>query len=142
VQAILHLSFICLAVKIILQFVSAWPVIAVLAYHQRNFVIAYLHLVLLGVISLFLIGWMILSFGISGKRILRMSVGLFGVAFVITELLLIAWPVSSIVHHTFSNYTLVLLLFSALLPISIGLLAFHFWDMQSIKIKNAVFRVP
>ena len=52
-------SFVLLAgtIKFSLQTVSAHPDIATLACGLRPVVIAYLHLVLLGIISLFLIGW-------------------------------------------------------------------------------------
>lgn len=44
-------------VKIVLQLLSVDPDIARLAYQFRPYVIAYLHLVLLGIISLFLLVW-------------------------------------------------------------------------------------
>lgn len=45
------------ATKLILQLVSAHPYMAQLAYEVRNYVMAYLHLVLLGMISCFLLAW-------------------------------------------------------------------------------------
>jgi hypothetical protein len=44
-------------VKLMLQFLSVHPDIARLAYQFRSFVIAYLHLVLLGITTLFLLVW-------------------------------------------------------------------------------------
>ncbi len=50
------LSFIA---KLILQLLSGHPATAQLAYEVRNYVMAYLHLVLVGMISSFLLGWCI-----------------------------------------------------------------------------------
>jgi hypothetical protein len=44
-------------VKNVIQFLSAFEEINLLAYQVRNFVIAYLHMVFIGFCSLFLIGW-------------------------------------------------------------------------------------
>ncbi len=46
-----------LVVKLVLQLVSVVPVVAQLAFDVRFYVIAYLHLVLIGVVSFFLFGW-------------------------------------------------------------------------------------
>lgn len=54
---LLRIVLISLYIKITLQLLSAFPQIASLAYEIRTFVIAYLHLVLLGIISLFLLFW-------------------------------------------------------------------------------------
>jgi hypothetical protein len=50
-------ALIALILKLVLQCISAFPTIAQMAYEFRPVVIAYLHLVLLGVISIFLLGW-------------------------------------------------------------------------------------
>ena len=52
-----QLALLGLIVKNLLQLASALPDIAELAYSQRNIVIAYIHLVLVGVITFFLLGW-------------------------------------------------------------------------------------
>lgn len=51
------LTAVSLIIKLILQLVSVVPVVAQLAFHVRFYVIAYLHLVLIGVVSFFLLGW-------------------------------------------------------------------------------------
>src|SRR5690606_13927400 len=50
-------ALFCLILKCFLQLLSAHPFVAELAFHNRAYVIAYLHLVLIGVITFFLIGW-------------------------------------------------------------------------------------
>jgi hypothetical protein len=54
--AVVSLSFVT---KIVLQALSALPVVAVLAYVYKSYVIAYLHLVLIGVITLSILIWYI-----------------------------------------------------------------------------------
>lgn len=54
---LMGLSAIALTIKLVLQLASTIPVLGNLAFGFRSIIIAYLHLVLLGVISLFLIGY-------------------------------------------------------------------------------------
>jgi len=51
------LSGSALMLKTFLQLISAHPDAALLAYEVRPFVIAYLHLVVIGVVTFFIIGW-------------------------------------------------------------------------------------
>ena len=133
IKALIHISFVSIAVKIILQFLSAWPLIAALAFQQRNFVIAYLHLVLLGSISSFLIAWIFRSYSILISGPVRTGVALFIIAFVCTELLLVAWPLSWLFHVSFTNYALSMLLLSSLLPVGIGLFTWRFIREQRLS---------
>lgn len=50
-------ALVALVTKIVLQFLSSLPGLSVFAFGYRPLVIAYLHLVLLGFVSLFLIGY-------------------------------------------------------------------------------------
>ena len=125
-KTLVYLSFISLSTKIILQLVSTFPDIALLAYHHRNFVIAYLHLVLLGFTSLFLLGWIIKVYAVTVNRELKAGIGLFIIACVCSELLLIAWPVANIFGYQIPGYALLLLLFSMLLPLGIALFSRRF----------------
>ncbi len=69
VKILLAVSLFSFVVKLLLQTLSAHPVIAQVAYTIRNYVMAYLHLVLLGMISTFLIAWCI-DKGWIGKSVL------------------------------------------------------------------------
>lgn len=51
------LATVALVTKLLLQLVSVVPAVAQLAFEVRFYVIAYLHLVLIGVVSFFLLGW-------------------------------------------------------------------------------------
>jgi hypothetical protein len=110
------------AAKLVLQLASAFPAIAQMAYELQPVVIAYLHLVLLAVISLFLFVWYLESGLIAmapGKRI----VALFLVALAGMEACLVLTPwwskVSGVMVFPVSNY---LFFFSAMLSLSCLLL--------------------
>jgi hypothetical protein len=75
--------------KSVLQLLSTFPPIADLAYQNRNFIIAYLHLVLLGFISLFVIVFLLSSKILPGSLLLYNGIRCFGFAFLSTELLLV-----------------------------------------------------
>jgi hypothetical protein len=83
------LSFSALLLKFILQLISAFPTAAAFSNEFRAIVIAYLHLTLLGFITLFLITWLM------RKGVIRYkpwSIGLLLVGFYASELLLIVSP--------------------------------------------------
>lgn len=88
---ILAASFASFGVKYFLQLLSAHPAIAQLAYENRSYVIAYLHLVLIGVVSLPLIAWYFEHQLVKGK-VAGWGLGLLFGSFVGTELVLAAVP--------------------------------------------------
>jgi len=118
--SLLHIILAAFTVKLVLQLLSVHPEIARLAYQFRSYVIAYLHLVLLGIITLSLLvwykeKWFVPLTGYKSAFVLYI-LGLLGM-----ELLLIAAPTWS----TLLDYPLIvlergILAFSALLWISAG----------------------
>ncbi|KAA9325680.1 hypothetical protein [Adhaeribacter soli] len=88
-RSLLLLSFTAFALKILMQVVSAIPYFAELTYKLRHLIIGYLHLVLIGFISLFLFGWFLQMRWISLKnRIAKIGLVVFLLAFILTEGLL------------------------------------------------------
>jgi hypothetical protein len=80
------LAGVALCIKTILQLISAHPDIARLAYEVRPFVIGYLHLVVIGVVTFFLMGWYL------EKKVVRTSsfiIILFITGFLGSELIMI-----------------------------------------------------
>lgn len=75
--------------KTVLQLLSAFPNIAQLAYQNRNFIIAYLHLVLLGFITLLVFVFLLKSKSIPDSPLLYIGLLSFVFAFFSTELLLV-----------------------------------------------------
>lgn len=56
-RTLLAVALVSFIIKLFLQMASAFPYVAMLAYDVRNYVMAYLHLVLLGAISFSLLAW-------------------------------------------------------------------------------------
>jgi len=89
---LLMTSMLALVVKLILQLFSVHPSVAMLAYEMRFYVIAYLHLVLIGAISFFLLAWYNEQGWVSLKRL---HIYLLLTGFVTSELIMISigkWP--------------------------------------------------
>ncbi|MFC0771345.1 hypothetical protein [Terrimonas alba] len=82
-----RISIFALLVKSLLQLLSALPSVAELAYQNRNFVIAYLHLVLIGFISVFVFS--VIARPTSFNRLSYNGILAFLFAFISTELLLV-----------------------------------------------------
>lgn len=106
------------AIKLLLQLLSAFPFFAQMAYELRPVVIAYLHLVLLGVISLLLFVWY-LEFDLISRSLGNKTMILYLIAFAGMETCLILTPW----WRTFFGYTLYsapeyTFFFSALLSLS------------------------
>jgi hypothetical protein len=89
-KLLFFLSFVALVLKSILQLISAHPAIAIFANEFRSIVIAYLHLVLVGFVSLFLISWLMVRRIIQSNTSLPVILILTG--FIGSEILLIASP--------------------------------------------------
>jgi hypothetical protein len=87
----LIIVLIIFGIKLLLQLLSAHPIIAELAYQLRPLIIAYLHLVLLGIITLYLIIWYFESgyLLINRKKTLLFS---FTLSFAVMEIILILTP--------------------------------------------------
>ena len=108
------LAMVALTIKFLLQAGSIFPSLSQYAFAYRPVVIGYLHLVLLGFVSLFNIGWMMECgmFGLPGGK-LPLSTGLFLTGFIVTEFTLMAQGITAMffVHIPFTNE---FLLFAAL----------------------------
>lgn len=87
---LLQLSLGALVCKHLLQLASAVPVVAAMAAANRGFVIAYLHLVLLGFVSLFMLAALLRHGLLVLNRESRSGLYLFLAGFTATELLLVA----------------------------------------------------
>jgi len=110
-------SGIALTIKFTLQATSTLPSISTLAFGFRPIVIAYLHLILLGVITLFLIA-NFLSFQLiqQNKTVLK-GIFVFVFAIIFNECLLMTQGVAAIFEHSL-NYINELLLMAAFLLVA------------------------
>ena len=126
-QHLLKAAFVAFVLKVILQVASAFPAIASMAYQNRNFVIAYLHLVLLGVITVFAMASTFQHYYIRRSINIRTGLAFFFVAFIVTELLIAGAAAGNLWGFSIPFYTEQLLFFSFFLPAGLFLI---FYDMS------------
>ena len=89
------LAAFAMSIKFVLQLGSTVPEISKLAFGFRPIVIAYLHLVLLGVITIFLLGFLYAGQFFSTKLWLRIGLILFVGGIFLNELILLIQGIAS-----------------------------------------------
>jgi len=89
----LYCVWLAYLLKLLLQLLSAWPAIALLAYGNRSYIIVYLHLVLIGVVTFFLIAWYMITnrLGFTKTSLAAIYVAI-TIGFVVLEGVLISMP--------------------------------------------------
>ncbi|MFT3747258.1 MAG: hypothetical protein QM768_03040 [Agriterribacter sp.] len=90
------LSGIALTIKLLLQLGSVIPSLSQLAFGFRPIVIGYLHLILLGVITLFLLAFMMVEKNIQINPLTLAAVKIFTAGVIINELLLMLQGIAAI----------------------------------------------
>ena len=120
-QQLWILSLFAFCIKILLQSLSVVPGLSSYAFAYRPVVIGYLHLVLLGFVSLFLLGWMM------DKKILPMQDGrlsgwcwLFISGILLTELTLMAQGITAMFYWAIPHTNEMLLLAALFLVFGIA----------------------
>jgi len=119
---ILLFSCIALSIKLLLQLGSTIPSLSTLAFGFRPIVIGYLHLILLGVISLFLIGFMMAEKLVTLKPAALRAIRIFAGAVILNELLLMIQGVAAMTYTAVPLIDQLLLLAALLLFTGIVLL--------------------
>jgi len=123
---LLLLSALTLSIKFLLQLGSTIPSLSQLAFGFRPIVIGYLHLVLLGVISIFLIGY-ILSFKlIKITKMVTIGVGVFVTGIFINELFLMVQGVAALSYHIIPFINESLLIAALIMFSGLVLMNFHY----------------
>ncbi|TDU39661.1 hypothetical protein BXY82_1691 [Gelidibacter sediminis] len=137
IKALYGLALLSFMLKIVLQSASIFPQVAEMAYQYRNFVIGFIHLMMLGVISGFLFAFLAQKFpkNISGKSL---SIGIYAFifGFITTEALLILQGIFYFLGlGMLPHYYLMLLLCSIFLPVGILLFILNLknYDTKTIK---------
>ncbi len=97
VKGLLCAVALAASIKFLLQTFSVIPSLSVLAYSFRPIVVGYLHLVLLGVITLFLLAFVFQAEIFSRTRLVGFSVAAFVVGVILNELLLMVQGAGGIV---------------------------------------------
>ncbi|MBK7764045.1 MAG: hypothetical protein IPI46_11985 [Bacteroidetes bacterium] len=97
---ILFMSFIAFSIKISLQLGSTYPPLSELAFGFRPIVIAYLHLVLLGMISTFLLGNMLVVEHLQFTNVSKWGIGIFISGIIVNECILMAQGIAGISYES------------------------------------------
>ncbi|MHB8259200.1 MAG: hypothetical protein ACYDEC_02945 [Bacteroidia bacterium] len=133
---LLSLSAIALTIKLLLQAASTYPPLGQLAFGFRPIVIGYLHLVLLGVVTIFLIGYIVINSFITLNRKTNFGILIFISGILINEFLLMLQGVSALNNETIP-YTNELLLLAAVIMFSGLILIVTFQFRLSKKLQAA-----
>ncbi|WP_104734138.1 hypothetical protein [Hanstruepera ponticola] len=113
----------CLVLKIVLQFTALLPEFSQVVYEHRNFVIGFIHLTMLGVISGFLFALILQNNVVKFSKTMQFGVYLFILGFLLTELLIALQGYRYYIGEgIIAHYYLLLFLFSILLPLGISFL--------------------
>ncbi|HSJ12210.1 MAG TPA: hypothetical protein VK916_05965, partial [Gillisia sp.] len=120
VKLFLKITLLFLIIKVFMQLLTALPYFASLSYRYTDFVIGYLHLVFLGVISIALFAFLV-QFGLLNFR--KKIFLLYFSGFILSEILIfykgtamwLGWPF-------ISEYFTILVVVSSLMPLAIGIL--------------------
>ncbi|ULQ56804.1 hypothetical protein KJS94_01160 [Flavihumibacter rivuli] len=125
VRQVWLIAIAAMGIKFLLQAFSAIPFFSKFAFAYRPIVIGYLHLVLLGCISLFLVGWL-MQVGLVALRQQRLpiAVGLLLAGIALTELTLMVQGIASISYTAFPLANPILLAAALLLVLATGALNF------------------
>jgi len=128
------LLFVAFAVsiKVVLQLGSTIPSVSKLAFGFRPIVIAYLHLVLLAIISLFLLFYIYANHLIHSNKRIKLGVIIFSLGVLLNEIILAVQGIASF-SYTLIPYANELLFGAAIVLVSgIGLTAFY--SIKKVKI--------
>ncbi|WP_372757546.1 hypothetical protein [Mariniflexile sp.] len=128
------LSFV---LKIVLQSISLIPEVSNTAHQHKNFVIGFVHLIMLGVISGFLFSFILQSNLIKQTKLLHLGIVFFIIGFILTEVILgVQGALFYLGMGLFSNYYLLLFLCSILLPLGIGCFILEIFKTKNHKTKT------
>lgn len=119
-------SILCLSVKTVLQLTLLFPDFSQTIYQHRYFVIGFIHLLMLGIVTGFLFAFLMRNLFTTPSTSLSFGVFSFLLGFSLTELLLL---VQGYLYFTeksiITNYNLFLFIASIFLPIGIAFLLFN-----------------
>jgi len=137
---ILWTGIICLVLKVVIQVSVAVPEIAVISYTIRNYIVAFIHLIMLGSVFITAAGILLKSHILPRNSLSKWGWILFIIAFITSELILfsqatLVW----IPGGYFPNYNQIIFWISILFPISIGMiLAGIYFDVTNPMSKESV----
>lgn len=134
-KALWRLVFVSLVLKVCLQLLSASPYLAEEIFNFKNYlVIAYIHLVMLGLITGFILAFFGYKYHLrAGGRLFLIGLFVFLIGFVATELLLFGQGLLFMLRSTMiPEFYPMLLLFSIAIPVGLSLI--FLGEFRTVKI--------
>jgi len=130
-KSVFVLILMAYTVKVLMQFLSAFPALAAYAYETRVFTaIGYIHLVMLGFLSLFILIYFVKTKTFTDYLPGRIGVAVFSIGIMLSEIILFSNGIILSTKGSFiPDYSLWMLLTSSLMPIGIVI----FWINQMSK---------
>jgi hypothetical protein len=116
IRFLLVIAFLAVTIRMFFQLLSTIPALEKAAFSFRPIVIAYLHLVLLGIFSSFLLFWLFRIKAIPETLLSRLSIQLFLGAFIMTEIVLAIQGFASFSYTELPYIPEILLLITFLYP--------------------------
>ncbi len=130
-------AIFCFVLKTSLQLVTLIPEVSKVAYQHRNFVIGFIHLTMLGVITGFLFSFILQSKLIVHTKLLRFGIYSFVTGFLLTEILLLIQGCMFYFERGYLlNYNLLLFLFSLLMPLGIAIIIANILQHKTYEYKT------
>ncbi len=132
------IAFCSFSLKMIIQTLVAIPYLATISYTIRNFVIGFVHLLMLGAISTFILGG-IHEMGLRTNTQGKIGVNVFIAGFLLTECLLflqglMVWQEMGFMTH----YHLIIFMASLLLPLGLIYYLIHFSRLTPTTAEKAL----
>jgi hypothetical protein len=137
-KVIIIIACISFLLKLLMQTIIMVPFIASLAFTIRNYVIAYLHLIFIGMVSFFIFGWALEHRFVTIGRTVRIGIISFVAGFILVELILFVQGTMLWMGKGFiSFYYPILFLISVLLPL--GLLAITLRNLNYLRYNKSKY---
>jgi len=129
---LLHFSILCFILKTGLQTISIIPEISNTIFQHKNLVIGFIHLTMLGVISGFLLSYILQSKLVTQNRFLTSGLHIFILGFILTEVIIIAQGcLFYFGKGLLPNYYMLLFLSSILLPLGVLSLIYNIYKTKT-----------
>jgi hypothetical protein len=122
---------LALSIKLVLQLGSTIPFISQLAFGFRPIVIAYLHLVLLAVITLFLLFYIYANHLIFISKKIKIGLLIFAIGILFNEMILAIQGIASFSYTVIPNVNEILFIVAIILLLGIGLTAY--FSIKKVK---------
>jgi hypothetical protein len=112
-KLLLILAAIALSLKLVLQLGSAVPALSHLAFGSRPVIIGYLHLVLLGIITFFLLGFGVANYWLHTSQLFKAGLYTFIAGIVLNELMLMIQGIAALKYYAipYANHLLLAIAF-------------------------------